>query len=65
MPAVPEKEVVLGGGHGHHEKWADLRDIQELERMALMINYKLGIMERRVSRINFRISTWVVGGGIY
>ena len=53
MPAVQEKEVGLGGGHGHHEKWADLRDIQELERMGLMINRRLGTKERRVSRINF------------
>lgn len=26
-----EKKVALGGGNRHHEKWADLRDIQELE----------------------------------
>lgn len=26
--SVQEKEVALGGGNGHCEKWADLRDVQ-------------------------------------
>lgn len=59
-PAVLGKEVVLGGGHGHHEKWADMKDMWELGRMALMVDWRLGIKERRASRINFRISIWVV-----
>lgn len=59
-PAVLEKEVVLGGGRGLHEKWADLKDMLELGRTALMVDYRLGIKERSASRIHFRISFWVI-----
>lgn len=31
VSAVREEEVALVGGSGDHEKWADLRDIWELE----------------------------------